>query len=195
MAKAKGSGTIPNRPIYSRISYLYQAAAYLANHPKTNESSVVAHSPSCLEGAEDETIAAATTKTGTKTAVTAEQDKQTPPMTHANRALSRRFVTDLRAASLKSQIRLSPTMKHTICKFCDSLLIEGETSTSTVENKSKDGKKPWADVLIVKCHTCGGLKRFPVQAPRQKRRPVREKEQQEKQAKEKQKTGVVMGEG
>ncbi|RYP05947.1 hypothetical protein DL765_009671 [Monosporascus sp. GIB2] len=71
-------------------------------------------------------------------------------------------------------------MKHTICKYCDTLLVEGDTSTSFVENQSKGGKKPWADVLVVKCNTCGGLKRFPVQAPRQKRRPIREAESKKK---------------
>ncbi|RYP86163.1 hypothetical protein DL769_000775 [Monosporascus sp. CRB-8-3] len=71
-------------------------------------------------------------------------------------------------------------MKHTICKYCDTLLVEGHTSTSFVENQSKGGKKPWADVLVVKCNTCGGLKRFPVQAPRQKRRPIREAESKKK---------------
>ncbi|KAI0019889.1 hypothetical protein F4780DRAFT_780013 [Xylariomycetidae sp. FL0641] len=53
------------------------------------------------------------------------------------------------------------------------------TSSSVVENKSKGGKKPWADVLVITCHTCQGVKRYPVQAARQKRRPVREKEARE----------------
>ncbi|KAI0883757.1 Rpr2-domain-containing protein [Annulohypoxylon maeteangense] len=160
MGKSKGPGNVPNRPTYSRISYLYQAAAYLASHAET-------------KGPEPE----GTERDG------ATLEKQVSHA-HAQRnkhSLSRRLITDLRSTSLKSQIRLSPSMKHTICKFCDSLLIEGETSNTIVENKSKGCKKPWADVLVVKCHTCGGVKRFPVQAPRQKRRPIREKESEEKQ--------------
>ncbi|OTB05038.1 hypothetical protein M426DRAFT_11129 [Hypoxylon sp. CI-4A] len=169
MAKQKGPGSVPNRPIYSRISYLYQAAAYMASHSDTDVSI------RDLKYAEEDTAA------------------QNDPARHAKQALSRRFITDLRSTSLKSQIRLSPAMKHTICKFCDSLLIEGDTSSSAVENKSKAGKKPWADVLVVKCHTCGGVKRFPVQAPRQKRRPIREKESKEKPEKEIQEIDIVMG--
>jgi ribonuclease P protein subunit RPR2 len=53
------------------------------------------------------------------------------------------------------------------------MLIYGSTCTNEVENKSKDGKKPWADVLVRRCATCGLEKRFPVAAKRQKRRSQR----------------------
>ncbi|KAI1445155.1 Rpr2-domain-containing protein [Annulohypoxylon stygium] len=167
MGKSKGPGNVPNRPTYSRISYLYQAATYLSGLSQSEDTSNV---PQSSEGAEGGN--------------TATPDKH---MSHADRTkhiLSRRLITDLRSTSLKSQIRISPTMKNAICKFCDTFLIEGETSTSIVENKSKGGKKPWADVLVVKCHTCGGAKRFPVQAPRQKRRPIREKKSEEQHEKQ-----------
>lgn len=64
-------------------------------------------------------------------------------------------------------------MKRATCKFCNSTLIEGETSRSVVENASKDGKKPWADLLVVKCLTCGNAKRYPVSARKQKRKHLR----------------------
>lgn len=89
------------------------------------------------------------------------------------RNMSHRLLADFRSVSLKSQIRVSPAMKRSICKFCDTLLVEGQTCTSTVENTSKGGRKPWADVLVIKCHTCHHVKRFPVNAPRQQRRPLR----------------------
>ncbi|KAI1088929.1 Rpr2-domain-containing protein [Rostrohypoxylon terebratum] len=172
MGKPKGPGNVPNRPIYSRISYLYQAATYLSNCSQSENAS---NAPQSFE-----------------TENTEAPDKQ---MCHADRikhVLSRRLITDLRSTSLKSQIRISPAMKHAICKFCDSFLVEGDTSTSAVENKSKGGKKPWADVLVVKCRTCGGVKRFPLQAPRQKRRPIREKQSEEKHEKQKQQPDATM---
>ncbi|KAI1140857.1 Rpr2-domain-containing protein [Hypoxylon sp. FL0543] len=174
MGKSKGPGSVPNRPVYSRISYLYQAAAYLASQPELKESAIVTHAP---EGAGQGA---------------SKECEQTTCTHHSKHALSRRLITDLRSSSLKSQIRLSPTMKHTICKFCDSLLIDGETSSSIVENKSKGGKKPWADVLVVTCHACGGVKRFPVQAPRQMRRLIREKELKEKLERETREANGVM---
>ncbi|CAJ2504219.1 Uu.00g116130.m01.CDS01 [Anthostomella pinea] len=178
MAKSK-AGSVPNRHIYSRISYLYQAATYLESH---NTKQSPAHSSPT---ADDETGQLG--------------GQELPPTAQASQTLSRRLLTDLRTTSLKSQIRLSRAMKHTICKFCDSLLVEGETSTSTVENTSKGGKKPWADVLVVKCNSCERAKRYPVGAPRQKRRPVRPTREQESDEKAptlpKDDVDVVMEEG
>lgn len=140
MAKKKAPG-VPNRHVYSRISFLYQAASYLSTSAAKQDAS--------------------SSQTDTEQASVAAQN------------LSRKMITDLRAVTLKSQVRISPALKRTICKYCDTLLVEGQTCSSSVENKSKGGKKPWADVLVIKCHTCGRAKRFPVSAERQKRRPQR----------------------
>ncbi|KAK3989171.1 putative ribonuclease P protein subunit p21 [Cladorrhinum sp. PSN332] len=87
--------------------------------------------------------------------------------------MGRRLATDLRAVSLKTRIRLNPAVKRTICKFCDSALIDGQSCTTTIENRSKGGKKPWADNIVRKCHTCGKERRYPVSAPRTKRKTER----------------------
>ncbi|KAI1111871.1 Rpr2-domain-containing protein [Nemania sp. NC0429] len=158
MAKAKTARSVPNKHLYSRLSYLHQAAAFLGSQVgKTRDS-------------ESEPPAAARKSTEEGTRLDAQRYGSSDQL---RLNLARNLLADLRATSLKSQIRLSPAIKNTICKFCDTLLIEGETSTSVVENRSKGGKKPWADVLVIRCNTCGGAKRFPVHAPRQKRRPQR----------------------
>ncbi|KAB5560133.1 RNAse P Rpr2/Rpp21/SNM1 subunit domain-containing protein [Coniochaeta sp. 2T2.1] len=138
MAKGKAAATVQNRPLYSRISFLQQAAAYLTQASETGQNE---------------------TSTG----------RQKPISTGA----ARRLVTDLRSVSLKTRIRLSPAVKQTMCKYCDALLIEGETCTTVVENKSKNGRKPWADVLVRKCHACGNAKRHPLNSARQKSKAIR----------------------
>lgn len=158
MAKPKQQGAVANRPLYSRISYLYQAAAYLSS-TASNETSKTP------ESAHDD---------GLPTQAGLPASMANPLEQKAKQSMSRHLLSDMRATSLKSQIRLSPAMKQTICKYCDTLLIDGETSTSVIENTSKGSKKPWADVLVMTCKTCGGLKRFPVNATRPKRRPARE---------------------
>lgn len=154
MAKPKTGANVPNRHIYSRMSFLYQAAAYLNSqpplHPHVTATTVSRQHTEHLQSTD-----------------CFKKDKRT------RISLSRRLITDLRSTSKKSQISLTPALKHTICKFCDTLLVEGQSSTTSVENLSKGGKKPWADMLVVACHVCGGIKRYPVHAPRQKRRPVR----------------------
>ncbi|KAK7426803.1 hypothetical protein QQZ08_006704 [Neonectria magnoliae] len=156
MAKVKGQKTkgpqgVQNRHIYNRASYLYQAATYFASQPHD----AVAKSSSA-------SVAAPNTNGQ-----------------NATQNLSRQMISSMRAVSLKAQIRQSPALKRTICKFCDTLLIEGQTCNSTVENDSKGGRKPWADLLTIRCKTCGNAKRYPVNAPRQKRRSLRNQEKDE----------------
>ncbi|ETS78493.1 hypothetical protein PFICI_10555 [Pestalotiopsis fici W106-1] len=159
MAKPKQQGNVANRPLYSRISYLYQAAAYLST-TATNESSETSDLTPHVDVLPQAELAAASEKRPLE-----QQVKQ---------SVARHLLTDMRSTSLKTQIRLSPAIKRTICKYCDTLLIDGQTCTSVIENTSKGSKKPWADVLVITCNICGGLKRFPVNAARQKRRPVRQ---------------------
>jgi ribonuclease P protein subunit RPR2 len=149
MAKTKVNATVQNRAIYSRASYLYQAANYLT---------------SCANAIPD---ASSTCSAGHS--ASAETEKQRKAISNT----SRRAIADMRDVSLKVQIRQSPALKRTICKYCDSLLVEGKTSRSLIENPSKGGRKPWADVLVIECRTCGNSKRYPVDAPRQKRKGLR----------------------
>lgn len=138
MAKGKALATVQNRPMYSRISFLEQAATYLTQ---------------ASDRSQDETNAG-----------------QAKPI---STGAARRLVTDLRAVSLKTRIRLSPAIKQTMCKYCDGLLIEGETCITAIENKSKGARKPWADVLVRKCLACRNVKRYPLNSARQKRKSLR----------------------
>ena len=91
-------------------------------------------------------------------ALSGSEAQATPPMTN----LSRFYLTHLRSVAKKSVLRLGPSIKRTICKRCDTLLVPGTSCEHRVENKSKNGRKKWADVLIVECKACGSVKRFPV---------------------------------
>ena len=75
---------------------------------------------------------------------------------------ARHLLSQLRSVSLKSQIRLTPDVKHSICKRCHSMLISGLTSSQFIQNASRSGQKPWANILVVTCDFCGAMKRFPV---------------------------------
>ncbi|KAJ3518150.1 hypothetical protein NM208_g14606 [Fusarium decemcellulare] len=159
MAKAKEPKGVQNRIIYSRASYLYQAATYLANQHRQQGQD--ASTKSLDENNQH----------SASTQITREQ--------RATQNMSRHAISSLRAVNLKAQIRQSPSVKQTICKFCDTLQIEGETCTSTVENASRGGRKPWADVLTIRCKTCANVKRYPISAQRQKRKALRKPEREE----------------
>ena len=160
---SKEAGKIPNKAMHSRVSYLYQAATYLATQYSKALKAPVESSP---DGGPDAQTHGATGIMKAEMRVPSDSEALLQPA-------SRHLISDLRAVSLKAQMRMSPGMKHTICKNCDTLLIDGPTCTSRVENKSKGGKKPWADILVRRCNACGTARRFPVAAERQKRRPWR----------------------
>ena len=76
-------------------------------------------------------------------------------------SIARELSSHTTAITKKTNIRIMPDMKRTICKRCSSKLIEGQSSESKIENKSRDGRKAWANVLVVTCLSCGMEKRFP----------------------------------
>ncbi|OCL05124.1 Rpr2-domain-containing protein [Glonium stellatum] len=156
---AKGSKGVPNKHLYSRISYLYQAATYLSLQQNTETVRRESKDP-----------------TGHKDAGTLENTATcSKPTRLVPSGLALQLSSHLRGVSLKSQVRLSHNLKRSICKCCNAVLIPGCTSTTGIENQSRGGKKPWADVLVIECNTCGSKKRFPVGSERQTRKTARSK--------------------
>lgn len=181
--KTKGQKGPQQKHLHSRISYLYQAANYLANvQYSTQDSSTAAISSSAslqarrlvfdksLENSESRghVISSAAPDDAKELKVSREPTSQI--LAPSN---SRRLINSLRCVSLKSQIRLTPEIKNSLCKQCDALLVPGMSSTHRFENLSKGGKKPSADVLVVTCNTCSTQKRFPVGANRQSKKSAR----------------------
>ncbi|KAJ5502721.1 hypothetical protein N7463_005595 [Penicillium fimorum] len=179
MAKVKGKKEAKNSKnsqshIRARLDYLHQAAAYFqgkSTHLKdqnaqvhNNEhNSVTSHASS---GEDGHTL-------HTKQQVcSVNQKKVQEPL----RNLSRVCVSHLRAVAMKTQIRLPVTLKRSVCKRCDTLLTPGVTCSHEIRNASRGGKKPWADVLVVKCLSCGTEKRFPQTEKRGEKLVQRRKE-------------------
>lgn len=162
MAKSKTPG-IPNKHAFIRMSYLYQASAYLATLTPG-------------EGGSNDAGKMGNRSQPTETILRPASTKHDVGPRLPLRNQARALLTDLRQISHKSQLRISPAVKQSMCKLCDTLLVDGQSCVSIVENKSKGGRKPWADILVRKCTTCGHERRFPVDASRQKRRAAREGE-------------------
>lgn len=184
MGKKKHSH-VPHRHLHSRISYLYQAASYLSRASDQVGScldNVTVGKQALTEEREDKlqpnSSTGAASVSGGHTA-TDYPEKHSQIYGYAEGIFSkgtgqpRRLVSHLRAVSLKSQIRLSPGIKHSICIHCENPLIMGTTSSSEIENKSRGGMKPWADVFVITCKLCGTARRFPKAAKRQRKRKKR----------------------
>ena len=137
--KIKG---VPNKHLHARTSFLYQAATYLTLQTSTNIA---------------------------KNTFAPEATQATQPnQSHQNISpLALQLGSDLQQVSRKGQLRLSRDLKRSLCKTCNTVLIPGRTATQIIENQSKHGAKPWADVLVICCNFCTSTKRFPVGAKRQ----------------------------
>ncbi|KAI5209750.1 hypothetical protein E4T42_07391 [Aureobasidium subglaciale] len=87
-----------------------------------------------------------------------------PPITH----------TDPSDADLKLQQHGLPLLLAAQLKaVCSTPLMPGTTSETRMENLSRAGKKPCADVLVIHCRNCHTKKRFPMGAQRQKKKAER----------------------
>lgn len=180
MAKDKGKGQ--NRHLRARISYLQQAAAYLTEQQLQDTKTGSAPPPP----PQTERVAKGTTSVDTlaPTDGNAGKPNEQPSVDNEGRpksdtqllqrgGLAHHVSSHLRQVALKSQIRLCLSTKHSTCKTCDAVLIEGRTCRRYTENSSRAARKPHADVLVIECTACGTQKRFPVGAKRQKRKALR----------------------
>jgi ribonuclease P protein subunit RPR2 len=135
---------VPNRHAHARTSFLYQAAMYFTNLSDQNDAPKDLPDPSEI----------------TTHSVNSDQEGSLSKLHH--NALPAYFTSQLRSVSLKSQAKLSKSIKRSICKRCNVLLIPNNTSVARIENKSAEEKKPWADALLVTCLGCSMQKRFPI---------------------------------
>jgi ribonuclease P protein subunit RPR2 len=187
MAKGGKSSTgngISQKHLHSRISYLYQAAVYLDNaererkwriqQPVQNGSerqqtslndaqrSILGSQRNALEAAAERPLQSHTPADVSNTEIPDNHPRiqvESAPLRDFS-AQTHHLLTALRSISQKSQIRLSRAIKRSVCRRCNALLALN--STAKVENLSRGGRKPWADVLVVRCCSCGDLKRYPV---------------------------------
>lgn len=206
MAKQKPKPSIPNKHLHSRISFLQQAAKYLTlQQNNTNSEGQPLLKPKDNSG-ESKPLSGTqklTTARNNNAITTTGSEVRTGQLINEpeNGGLPLYLSSHLFQVARKSQIRLHPDIKHSICKLCSSVLVEGKTSRKFIENVSQGGKKPHADVLVVECEVCGMKKRWPVGARRQskkgKRNAAREDEAKEGKGGEEQtmKSESMMNEG
>lgn len=188
MAKEKPKGGIPNKHLHARISYLNQAAKYLATCGQHERSEQL--KDTVLEPKRDSAQSSAARNESEPDPSASQTPPETPYLaqgTKASASQSRDLVFQqssfgglplqlsghLAQVARKSQIRLHQSVKHAICKRCNTPLIEGQTCSRSMENLSKGERKPHADVLVLQCNACGATKRWPVGAQRQKRKTCR----------------------
>lgn len=176
MAKAKaenGVKRVQNRHCYSRIAFLHQAAQHLASKQISLEPNTQLVNSAQSDDTKGHAAASESTQIQDKTTLTDGTHQAATLQPADGFGLSRRLASHLLTVSRKVSVRASREMKRSICKRCSSILIPGQTAHHKVENKSRGGVKPCADVLVVTCSACGFEKRYPFGAQRQPRKKDR----------------------
>lgn len=169
-AKVKKEGKNVQSHIRARLDYLQKAAVYLQNAQQNSAHQVNSEETGNSVYAQNGPHSSSNGKKSTQGAPGTEKTKE--PMNN----LSRVCISHLRGVALKTQIRLPIALKRSVCKRCDTLLALGVNCSHKIENASRGGKKPWADVLVVRCFECGTEKRFPQTEKRGKKLVQRREE-------------------
>ncbi|EEA22687.1 conserved hypothetical protein [Talaromyces marneffei ATCC 18224] len=154
----KGAPGGAHSHIRARMAYLHRAAIYLQTHPKS-ETNTPTQNPDDIKHGDRE-----------------KDSEARQAKSNIQATMPRQYITQMRSIALKTQQRLSQETKRGFCKRCDLLLVPGETSTEEIQNESKGCRKPWADVLVVRCKACETVKRFPQNQKRSVKLAVRGKE-------------------
>ncbi|KAK5703979.1 hypothetical protein LTR97_002992 [Elasticomyces elasticus] len=188
MGKEKTKTGIPNKHIHARISYLQQAATYLTvQRERFNDAGLIADRPSIV--AKDEARQHSQSLRDERPATSSKEVKKNEEWKRKagldlpqSGGLPLYLASHLGQIARKTQTRLHPNIKHLICRTCSAVLVIGESCTKRMENVSRGGRKPHADVLVIECTVCGAAKRFPVGAKRQKRKAARSRDQGQDQS-------------
>ncbi|KAF1991640.1 Rpr2-domain-containing protein [Aulographum hederae CBS 113979] len=174
MAKKPGVKNVPNKHIYARASYLYQAATYLASKQNSTATKSSTQDAPSSEAQQEKTQHNGPTSTIIPSHQSPhEEEENSTPTKIKPPGLPAQLLSQTRAVSRKGQARLSLDIKRSICKRCNSLLVSGSSSSDYLENKSNGGKKACADVWVVECVFCSAQKRFPVGGKKQMRKSKR----------------------
>ncbi|RDX42738.1 Rpr2-domain-containing protein [Lentinus brumalis] len=128
--------SVANRDIIQRINFLYQASTYLStiSSPAASSSSNVPAQPPKGKSKKKNTI---------------RHPKSTAE-------LSRCYVGSMRIVGQKAMVRMDPSIKRTLCKQCDTVLIPGSTASVRVKPLSSHGH-----AVVYTCTSCNATRRIP----------------------------------
>jgi ribonuclease P protein subunit RPR2 len=174
MAKEKSKSGLKNKHLHARVAFLHQAATYLTDRRapllrgEQGSAGKIATNEQPDKASDQQREAG-----GTDSGTTPSQHRIISINKPSSGGLPLYLSSYLSQVARKSQIRLAPEVKHSICKRCGTIQVEGSTCKKFTENSSKGGKKRHADVLVQECEVCGAKKRWPIGAQRQRKKSQR----------------------
>ncbi|PIL35962.1 hypothetical protein GSI_01622 [Ganoderma sinense ZZ0214-1] len=128
---AASLSSVQNRDIIQRLNFLYQASTYVNSIAPPLDGSI---SP----------------RRGPK------KKKNTIRHPKDSAELSRCYVGTMRIIGQKTMVRMDPTLKRTLCKQCDTVLLPGSTASVRIRTSGSHRQ-----VVTYTCLACRSSRRIP----------------------------------
>ncbi|KAI0268732.1 RNAse P Rpr2/Rpp21/SNM1 subunit domain-containing protein [Gloeopeniophorella convolvens] len=156
--EAPNPSSIANRDILQRLNFLYQASVYLDSVSRqfdcSTRSGAIVH---------DEIADASKTAEG-QTSASAKPDAAPIPRAKGKRHrreiraadIGQGYVRSMRLIGQKTTVKMDPTVKRTLCKGCDTVLIPGASAIVRV-NRSSNHRH----LITTTCLRCRLARRIP----------------------------------
>jgi len=141
-AGASPSG-VPNRDIFQRLNFLYQASAFLQS------VSAPPLSPSKPQPAAAEDLGSLSSAGGARR-------RRREVREIAARDLACSYVRAMREVGKKTTVKMDPSVKRTLCRACDAVLIPGTSSSVRIVPSG-----PHRHLIATVCLYCSATRRIP----------------------------------
>ncbi|KAI5123981.1 hypothetical protein M0805_006393 [Coniferiporia weirii] len=157
--------SIPNRDIIQRLNFLYQASTYLNGlaeaHTQTVPPDVSARptkgngNGKQQEGCDE--VQEGEARAGDDAVKNAENSRKRPARRKATaRDLSRSYVKSMKIIGQKTNVKMDPSVKRTLCKGCNGILMPGVTAKVRVKPLPSHGH-----AVNYTCMNCSISRRVP----------------------------------
>ncbi|KAL5485179.1 hypothetical protein ACEPAI_7821 [Sanghuangporus weigelae] len=149
--------SIPNRDIVQRLNFLYQASSYLNGlgvvQGVSGPSNVAVHSKT--EDVEDRNGKECPSSAKTKEMACGMRKRPGQRKATAH-DLARSYVKSMKIIGQKTNVKMDPSVKRTMCKGCNTLLMPGVTAKVRVKPLPSHGH-----AVSYTCMNCSFSRRIP----------------------------------
>ncbi|CAG8482597.1 12845_t:CDS:2 [Dentiscutata heterogama] len=146
MGKKNEPGQVIHRELYQRMNFLYQAATLMTTIT-TSSTTTLAQTNNSINPESifyDMNELDKSRKNSSINSSTNTKKSLIP--------LSRFYISTMKSIGTKQVLRIDPSIKRTLCKKCESVLIPGVTSRIRIKSKPE----PQLQVMCTQCGTTRG---------------------------------------
>ncbi|KAF9073627.1 RNAse P Rpr2/Rpp21/SNM1 subunit domain-containing protein [Rhodocollybia butyracea] len=142
--------SVSNRDVIQRLNFLYQASVYLNNvHSASASSTLPSSAPSTSTSHPTSDLSGSSNGKS-------KNKKPRKKKTMMLNDLSRSYIETMKTVGTKTTVQLDPSVKRTLCKGCNMVLIPGSTASVRTKRSSNHGH-----IMVYTCTACKHLYRIP----------------------------------